>query len=543
MLSRWPIRYKLMLGVATMFLIVAGLSFSGFKGVYAYRELAKTISRRADELPIAAKLVQNTAELRHSVERTESLLEFDRNARDLGGAFSVGYVDMMRGEFRVHLLAVNQSLEDYRKQIDTPDIEESRIGDRHKERETVAKIERTLKRINDINQSEDWFVDDLKLALIKPELDELNLLANELPTFLQGKMNAFTDQARGEYRAWIVMTWLTTILANVVLIVMLFFLNYWIFRPLGVLIDGSRRVAGGDFSHRIQLRTRDEVSELATAMNNMTSSFCEVRDDLDNQVQQRTKEVVRSERLASVGFLAAGVAHEINNPMASVAWAAESLESRIDELLPESQDEETREEVAIVHKYLRRIQDEAFRCKGITEKLLDFSRMGDAQRQETNLHELTVNVIEMVRHVGKYRNKTIECSCDQHVIAAVNAQEIKQVVLNLVTNSLDSLEADGVVQVRLQRHRDGRHAELVVSDNGCGMTPDVQEHLFEPFFTRRRDGQGTGLGLSITYQIINDHGGRIAADSDGPGLGSTFRIVLPLAQTQAKTHEEKNQAA
>ena len=327
MLSRWPIRYKLMLGVATMFLIVAGLSFSGFKGVYAYRELAKTISRRADELPIAAKLVQNTAELRHSVERTESLLEFDRNARDLGGAFSVGYVVMMRGEFRVHLLAVNQSLEDYRKQIDTPDIEESRIGDRHKERETVAKIERTLKRINDINQSEDWFVDDLKLALIKPELDELNLLANELPTFLQGKMNAFTDQARGEYRAWIVMTWLTTILANVVLIVMLFFLNYWIFRPLGVLIDGSRRVAGGDFSHRIQLRTRDEVSELATAMNNMTSSFCEVRDDLDNQVQQRTKEVVRSERLASVGFLAAGVAHEINNPMASVAWAAEAVAS------------------------------------------------------------------------------------------------------------------------------------------------------------------------------------------------------------------------
>ncbi len=543
MLSRWPIRYKLMLGVATMFLIVAGLSFSGFNGVYAYRQLAKTISRRADELPIAAKLVQDTAELRHSVERTESLLELDPATRDLGGGFSVGYVDMMRGEFRVHLLAVNQSLDDYRKQLDTPDPEEPRIGDRHKERETVAKIERTLRRISDINQSEDWFMDDLKLDLIKPELDELTRLANELPTYLQGKMNAFTDQARGEYRAWIVMTWLATILANVALIVMLFFLSYWIFRPLGVLIEGSRRVAAGDFSHRIRLRTHDEVSELANAMNSMTSSFCEVRDDLDNQVRQRTKEVVRSERLASVGFLAAGVAHEINNPMASVAWAAESLESRIDDLLPEATDDETREEVAIVHKYLRRIQEEAFRCKGITEKLLDFSRMGDAERQETNLHELTVNVIEMVRHLGKYRNKNIECSCDQHVIAAVNAQEIKQVVLNLVTNSLDSLGANGVVRVRLQRHPDGQHAELVVSDDGCGMTPDVKKHLFEPFFTRRRDGQGTGLGLSITYQIINDHGGRIVADSDGPGLGSTFRMVLPLARNRTNSNEEKIQAA
>ena len=170
--------------------------------------------------------------------------------------------------------------------------------------------------------------------------------------------------------------------------------------------------------------------------------------------------------------------------------------------------------------------------------------MGDVERQETNLHELTVNVIDMVRHLGKYRGKSIECSCDEHVKAAVNAQEIKQVVLNLVTNSLDSLDENGVVKVRLQRHPDGQQAELVVSDNGCGMSPEVLEHLFEPFFTRRRDGSGTGLGLSITYRIVSDHGGRIVASSEGPGQGSTFRVTLPLTQkNQTNHHEEKAQAA
>ena len=107
----------------------------------------------------------------------------------------------------------------------------------------------------------------------------------------------------------------------------------WIFRPLRVLVDGSRRVAAGEFGYRIMLDTDDEMAELADAMNDMTARFQAIRDDLDRQVQERTKQVVRSEQLASVGFLAAGVAHEINNPLASIAMCAESLEGRIGEVL------------------------------------------------------------------------------------------------------------------------------------------------------------------------------------------------------------------
>ena len=127
-----------------------------------------------------------------------------------------------------------------------------------------------------------------------------------------------------------------------------------------------------------------------------------------------------------------------------------------------------------------------FRCKGITEKLLDFSRLGDVEKQKTNLTELVQGVIDMVGHLGKYQEKKIEFHCEQYVVASVNAQEIKQVVLNLITNALDNLEPNGLVRVSLQQQND--QAELLVQDNGCGMTEEVMRHLFEPFFTRRRDG-------------------------------------------------------
>jgi two-component system NtrC family sensor kinase len=189
---------------------------------------------------------------------------------------------------------------------------------------------------------------------------------------------------------------------------------------------------------------------------------------------------------------------------------------------------------------LKMVQNEAFRCKGITERLLDFSRMGDVTRQSTDLRELVQGVIDMVGHLGRYQDKQLELAPGAPVVAPVNPQELKQVVLNLITNGLDSLSPGGKLRIELDQTRDA--AEIVFTDNGCGMTDEVLKQLFEPFFTRSRTGQGTGLGLSITYRIVADHGGHIDVHSDGPGTGSQFRVSLPLAEIQ-KEREHRYQAA
>jgi signal transduction histidine kinase len=269
------------------------------------------------------------------------------------------------------------------------------------------------------------------------------------------------------------------------------------------------------------------MRELAEAMNAMTERFQEIRDDLDRQVRERTKQVVRSEQLASVGFLAAGVAHEINNPLASIVLCSDSLESRLADLLDRT-DGSCAADRDVVRSYLDMIQKEAFRCKQITEKLLDFSRTGDPERHHTDLRELVTGVIDMVQHLGRYDKRHITLVDGEPVIAEICPQEMKQVVLNLITNALDSLDPGGTATVAVTSR--GANAEIVVTDNGCGMTEEVVRHLFEPFFTRRRNGQGTGLGLSITYRIVEEHNGQITATSDGPGRGSRFNVTLPLRQ-------------
>jgi signal transduction histidine kinase len=181
------------------------------------------------------------------------------------------------------------------------------------------------------------------------------------------------------------------------------------------------------------------------------------------------------------------------------------------------------------------IQEEAFRCKTITERLLDFSRCADIQRARTDLVGLVQGVVEMVRHMGKYRAKTIVFNPREAVLAHVDSQEIKQVVLNLVVNALDSMETGGTLRIDL-RHRDGM-AEMVFADDGFGMTPDVLENIFEPFFTKRKVGKGTGLGLSITHRIISQHHGEITAESAGEDQGATFTVRLPVRPSEDDDRE------
>jgi signal transduction histidine kinase len=533
-LFNWPIRVKSLIGLGLLLLLVIVLAGSGLYTTLAYRSLVRGLRQRAVELPLAAELNAQVAELRITLGRLRGLQESrfpdaDRAPPDADCDEVPARVLLLRDRFRTDLDKVEDKLSRYRAQLEHRTREGSPIGDTRREWATIRKIEPVLARVHELNRDTTWVLDDV--GEVDPMHDELEILQGltaELPSHLHQKLRDFRMEVRSQYRALIVGTAVTGVSAGVILLLLLRLFYQWVFRPLQVLIDGSRQVAAGKFSHRIQLETNDEMAELAEAMNAMTARFQAIRDDLDRQVRERTQQLVRNEQLASVGFLASGVAHEINNPLASIAMSSESLVGRVREIL--DNDDPQHEVIA---NYLRMIQSEAFRCKEITEKLLDFSRTANAQRQPTELGGLVQGVIDMVCHLGKYQKKHIVFRPGGSIVAPVNPQEMKQVVLNLLTNALDSLDEEGTVEIRLAQ-RDG-FAELTFADDGCGMTPDVLQRVFEPFFTRRKTGQGTGLGLSITHRIVVDHGGQIDAQSQGPGRGSTFQVRVPLSETHKET--------
>jgi signal transduction histidine kinase len=541
-LSHWPIRTKLKLGLGLLLVTVLALFGSAYYGLYAYRGLVRTVTWRSVELPRALDVQISVSNLRVTLTQAEERREWpnfdDKPETDQ-------QMEWLGREFRNQFSQLKDALARYRHQLDENVADPiSRLGDDKDERHTLTQIDELMSRIEKISSNSDWgqswVLDQGQLGPLRDQVDELYRQTTELPRHMFRRMSALADAVRANYRTGIAIAWMNVIVAITLLAAAQRVFYRWFADPLHILVKGSRKVAAGDFEYRIELRGRDEIGELADALNAMTNRFREIRDDLDRQVQERTSQVVRSEQLASVGFLAAGVSHEINNPLASIALCSESLEGRLQELLEEAGADHA-EDVEVARNYLQMIQREAFRCKQITEKLLDFARRGDSQRHSTDLRELAADVIEMVQHLGQFQEKGIELMPGPPVIASVNSQEIKQVILNLITNGLESLDCKGRVRVFIDRS--GQAARLIVEDNGCGMTDEVRKHLFEPFFTRRRSGQGTGLGLSISHRIVAEHRGQIEATSDGPGRGSRFVVTIPAVEAENKETHHRYQAA
>ena len=362
----------------------------------------------------------------------------------------------------------------------------------------------------------------LEIPALRAEVKSLTVAAAELPELpgLESRM----DAARADYdTAWTVV-WVSSAFVFVSLLALLVFGSRYVFRPINTLHQGARRIAQGDFSYRVAIESDDEMGELADSFNKMAERFQEIATNLEREVEERSRQLVRSDRLASVGFLAAGVAHEVNNPLTAIRWSSESLESRLAELLEDCPDDE----VAVVQQYIAMIQTESERCQEITKKLLDFSRNQDSQRTFQDIVSIIREVLTLITHMKKFREATLQLNSPDHCELEISGHEIKQVILNLVANALDSTEGTGTVTVDVIERTE--NVEIQITDDGCGMTEETIENLFQPFFTTKETGQGTGLGLSISDRIVTDHGGRISATSDGPGLGSTFTIRLPRQQ-------------
>ena len=298
---------------------------------------------------------------------------------------------------------------------------------------------------------------------------------------------------------------------------------FGIMRPLRAMRDGVRRIASGEFDQRLPAQGEREFIELTDDFNRMAGELDELYRDLEAKVSAKSRELVQSERLASVGFLAAGVAHEINNPLGIMSGFAELSLKKLRSAPDSCAVEDARRSLQI-------IRDEAFRCREITERLLTMSRgRGSATRCPVDLHSVIDDVATMVAAHNAYRGRRVEISIDPESELQVfgDDAELRQVLLNLCVNALEAVDpADGVVRITCRGEDDV--IQLSVRDNGCGMTEATRDHVFEPFFSSKRgERRGTGLGLSITRAIVESLGGTIRAASDGAGRGSTFTVTLP----------------
>ncbi|MGD2111410.1 MAG: HAMP domain-containing sensor histidine kinase [Phycisphaerae bacterium] len=295
--------------------------------------------------------------------------------------------------------------------------------------------------------------------------------------------------------------------------------------PLRRLATAVRRIAAGQFDERVDALPKGEFAELARDFNQMASKLKELYDTLETRVRDKSRELVRSERLASVGYLAAGVAHEINSPLGIITGHAEVMLKRL-------QRNGQGGKGVNVEETLQIIRDEAFRCKEITEKLLSLAAGRELIRERIDVRHIVDDVVSILGTLPQYRDRKLAVHVEEteRLLILGNETELRQVVLNLAINALEAVQPT-IGEVRFDGRRSNGAVELIVSDNGRGMTEDTLEHVFEPFFTRRGGAtpRGTGLGLSITHAIIEAHGGNIRAESDGPNAGSRFFIELPVA--------------
>jgi two-component system, NtrC family, sensor kinase len=325
-----------------------------------------------------------------------------------------------------------------------------------------------------------------------------------------------------------IITFLGIALLGVVSIVLVsIFLARRFSLPLRKLEDTSRRISDGEYKHDFSVKGPREIENLARSLDKMAKQLDQEKRELEEwgttlekKVSERADEMkkinaqlFRSEKLASLGKLAAGVAHEINNPLTGILTNSSLL------LEDMEKDDPNREDVEVM-------VSETIRCREIVKRLLDFARQTKPQKRLASINALIDNIILLVRNQTSFRNILIEKDLDADLPdILVDPDQIQQVFVNIILNAAEAMTKGGSLKIRSMRSRDGESIVITLADTGPGIKEEVRERIFDPFFTTKE--HGTGLGLSISYGIIEQHGGVISVDSI-MSIGSTFTIVLPI---------------
>lgn len=345
-----------------------------------------------------------------------------------------------------------------------------------------------------------------------------------------------------EYFA-LIMLFLVVLMAT-----LLYFIQRRVNQPLKRIVNASRAVTAGDMSVRVDVESSDlrDVHHVGLALNTMLESINqsntelqEWSNNLENKVRTKSEDMARTqneiyqiERLASLGRLSSSVAHEINNPLAGVLTYAK-LVSRI---LKTSEITDDRREAIL--KHLDMIQSETTRCGSIVKGLLNFSRDGSQQLEVLHVNEVLKETAQLIQHSFQIANIRLvsDFSASRDKISA-NGNQVIQACLAVLTNALEAVgeSGDGLVTYR-SYNPDMEHIIIEINDNGIGISAEDQEHMFEPFFSSKKEMSGIGLGLAVTYGILEQHNAKVVVDS-APGAGTSIKFKFKLSNGDTENEQ------
>ncbi len=370
------------------------------------------------------------------------------------------------------------------------------------------------------------------------------IIGNVKIIFSLENVNNATSEARNA-------AFILSIIISVIAIIILAFFVRLIIAPIKKMVDATTLISQGNLNQQINIKRNDEIGQLAKSFDMMVDSLKLSRSEIENynktleeKIIERTIELedaqaqlIQSEKLGAIGQLAAGVAHELNNPLGGILGYAQFT---LEKLKKRDIESTTQKDLTSYTKYLTDIEKQARRCKNIVQNLLRFSRSS----KTTEFIDVSINsVIEdtctFVEHQLHMNQMILKINLDDKLpLIQANAGQLQQVFTNLIINAMHASKPDTEIEVKTRfspplGEFDGA-IEISCIDQGSGIASSDIKKIFEPFFTTKDVGKGTGLGLSVSYGIIKEHGGEIKVDSQ-IGKGTNFTIIIPLQKQSEQT--------